>query len=37
MRVGGSYTGTSYFYGSDLFTAHGGFGAYDVFLARFRD
>lgn len=37
VRVGGSYTGTSYFYGSGLFTAQGGFGAYDVFLARFRD
>jgi hypothetical protein len=37
VRVAGSYTGTSYFYGASLFSAQGGFGAYDVFVARFRD
>lgn len=36
VRVGGSYTGTAWFYG-DLFTAQGGSGAYDVFVARYRD
>jgi hypothetical protein len=36
VRMAGSYTGSAWFYG-DLFSAQGGSGPYDVFVARFRD